>query len=249
MDMRKTPDEIRLMREGGKILAQALHTVAKLAVPGADVGELDEQAIALLEKQGAKSAFKGYEGFPAGLCVSINSEVVHGIPVHGRVLKEGDIVGLDFGALYKGWYTDMALTVSVGKIGRKEKKLIEVTREALERGIRMVKPGNTIGDIGSTIQKYVEKKGFSVVRSLVGHGIGRHIHEDPQVPNFGAKGTGERLEAGMTIAIEPMVNAGEYPVRTLDDGWTIVTEDGSRSAHFEHTVAVTERGYEILTAL
>lgn len=244
----KTKKEIELMRQGGKILAKILNELEKETKPGTNTHDLNELAENLAKKFGAKPSFKGYRNYPASLCVSINSEVVHGLPKK-RILKEGDIVGLDFGLFYQGYYTDMAKTVPVGKISSLAQKLIFVTKKALDLGIAQVKPGNHIGDISFAIQSYVEANGFSVVRDLVGHGVGKKIHEPPQVPNFGEKGTGVKLEEGMTLAIEPMVNAGSYKVKLLSDGWTFVTCDGSLSCHFEHTVAVTKTGFEILTKI
>ncbi len=243
----KSQEDIRTMREGGAILAEVLHEVARHAVPDADTLSLDRMAQDLLVARGGTPAFKGYQGYPASLCVSINNEVVHGIPSREKKLRDGDVVGLDLGVLYKGFYTDMAVTVGVGKVSRTARRLIEVTRQALERGLRKVRAGATLGDIGNAVQSFVEKKGFGVVRSLVGHGVGTEVHEDPPVPNYGEAGTGAVLKAGMTLAIEPMVTVGDYAVSTLDDQWTVITDDGSLAAHFEHTIAVTERGYEILT--
>jgi methionyl aminopeptidase len=209
---------------------------------------LDKVAEEELAKVGAKAAFKGYGGFPAVLCASINSEVVHGIPSAKRVLKEGDIVSLDFGAFVEGYCGDSAITVIVGeKVDPETARLVKVTEASLHEAIKVVRPGATLGDIGSAVQKYVEAEGFSVVRDFVGHGIGVHMHEDPQVPNFGQAGRGMKLRAGMVIAIEPMVNAGKPDVLVLGDGWTTVTADGSMSAHFEHTVAVTATGARVLT--
>jgi methionyl aminopeptidase len=196
---------------------------------------------------GAKPAFKGYHGYPCVLCTSVNSEVVHGIPSTKRVLKEGEIVSVDFGAFVEGFCGDAAITVPVGKIDPQTAELLKVTEASLHAGIDVVKPGATLGDVGFAVQKVVEAAGFSVVRDFVGHGIGVHMHEDPQVPNYGIAGQGMKLRAGMVIAIEPMVNAGKYGVMVLDDGWTAVTADGSMSAHFEHTVAVTATGARILT--
>jgi methionyl aminopeptidase len=216
--------------------------------PGVTTQDLDKVAEEELAKVGAKAAFKGYGGFPAVLCASINSEVVHGIPSAKRVLKEGDIVSLDFGAFVEGYCGDSAITVIVGeKVDPETARLVKVTEASLHEAIKVVRPGATLGDIGSAVQKYVEAEGFSVVRDFVGHGIGVHMHEDPQVPNFGQAGRGMKLRAGMVIAIEPMVNAGKPDVLVLGDGWTTVTADGSMSAHFEHTVAVTATGARVLT--
>lgn len=243
----KSAKEIGLMREAGAIVAATLQVLADAAQPGVSTLELDKLAADELKKKKAKPAFLGYHGFPGCLCVSINKEVVHGIPSAKRMLAEGDIVGLDFGCIVGGFYADAARTVAVGKIPASTQKLVEVTRESLMMGIDQIKPGNRLGDIGAAVQKHVEANGFSVVRDFVGHGIGRALHEDPPVPNFGKAGTGMRLQAGMVLAVEPMVNAGGPEVETLSDGWTAVTKDGSLSAHFEHTIAVTENGPEILT--
>ncbi|MFC1687955.1 type I methionyl aminopeptidase [Patescibacteria group bacterium] len=245
----KSHDEIDKMREGGKILSSALQKVIALVRPGISSLELDAKAYDFLLANGGKPAFKNYQGYPSTLCVSINSEVVHGIPSQERILKDGDIVGLDLGLLYKGLYTDMAETVPVGEISKKAHKLITVTRKALQKGISVIKPQNTLGDVGSTIQSFVEKNNFGIVRSLVGHGVGKAIHEEPAVPNFGEAGTGIKLQEGMTLALEPMVTEGDYPVKILDDKWTVVTQDGGLSAHFERTIVVTSNGSEILTPL
>lgn len=245
----KSPEEIAIMREGGKILASTLFAIAKMAVPGIASDELDIRAEELLRSHGAEPAFRGYHGFPSTLCVSVNTEVVHGIPSYEKVLHDGDLVGLDLGCTFHGFVTDMAVSVIVGHAKGKTQKLLKVTREALAKGIQAVKPGRTVGDIGFAVQHYVERKGFNVVRSLVGHGVGRSVHEDPSVPNYGEQGEGVILTEGMTIAIEPMVVTGDYGVNVLDDGWTVVTEDGGLAAHFEHTVAVTSRGVHILTTV
>jgi len=243
----KSAKEIGLMREAGAIVASTLKVLAAAAQPGTTTLELDKIAAAELAKKKAKPAFLGYHGFPGCLCVSINQEVVHGIPSAKRKLAEGDIVGLDFGAIIGGFYADSAVTVGVGKISAATQKLVDVTRESLNMGIDQLRPGARLGDVSSAVQKHVEANGFSVVRDFVGHGIGRALHEDPPVPNFGKAGTGMRLQPGLILAVEPMVNAGGPEVETLSDGWTAVTKDGSLSAHFEHTIAVTEKGPEILT--
>ena len=245
----KGPAEIGWMREAGRATAETLVVLAQAAQPGVSTGELDRIAAGELKKRKAKPAFLGYRGFPGVLCVSINSEVVHGIPDLKRKLAEGDIVSLDFGAVVRGYFGDAAITVGVGRVSEKAQTLMRVTREALEKGIDTVAAGSRIGDIGAAVQKHAEAGGYSVVRTFVGHGIGRNLHEDPAVPNFGRAGTGLRLQAGMVIAIEPMVNLGGPEVRVLEDGWTAVTEDGEWSAHFEHTVAVTPDGHEVLTRL
>ena len=237
------------MRRAGHIVRQVLERVRVAVKPGASTADLDRVAEEALKEFGARAAFKGYHGYPAVLCTSVNSEVVHGIPSSRRMLKEGDIVSLDFGAIVDGYYGDSAITVAVGeKIDPKTERLLKVTEESLKKAISVVKPGATLGDIGEAVQTMVEAEGFSVVRDFVGHGIGTSMHEDPQVPNFGQAGKGMKLKAGMVFAIEPMVNAGKPEVRVLKDGWTAVTDDGSMSAHFEHTVAVTDTGATILTA-
>ncbi len=243
----KSAKEIGLMREGGAIVAATLRVLSEAARAGVSTGELDRISREELKKRGAKPAFLGYHGFPAALCVSINNEVVHGIPSEKRKIKDGDLVSLDFGCVVGALYADAAVTVGVGKISPAAQKLMDVTRESLARGIEQIKDGGRLGDIGHAVQTYVEKNGFSVVRDFVGHGIGRALHEDPPVANFGKAGTGMRLSPGIVLAIEPMVNAGGCDVETLEDGWTAVTKDGSLSAHFEHTIALTEKGAEILT--
>ncbi|MDP3057264.1 MAG: type I methionyl aminopeptidase [bacterium] len=253
----KTPQEIALIREGGKILAQILEDLGQSVKPGMKTIELDRLAESLVFKYGAAAAFKNYKpdfnhdgqgGFPASVCVSVNEEVVHGIPGE-RVLQEGDIVSLDMGVLYKGYFTDAAITVGVGKISPEAQKLIAVTKRSLELAIEKTKIGNHLGDIGFAVQSYAEKNGFSIVRDLVGHGVGKFIHEEPEIPNFGKPGTGLEIKEGMVLAFEPMVNVGGYKVKTLVDGWTYTTCDKSLSAHFEHTVAVTKNEAEVLTRL
>jgi methionyl aminopeptidase len=244
----KSSQEIEKMRRAGRVVREVLECVRGLATPGATTLDLENAADKRMNELGAKPAFKGYHGFPAVLCTSINSEVVHGIPSAKRVLKDGDIVSIDCGAIVDGYYGDAAITVPVGqRIDPKTDRLLKVTEQSLHAGIAAVKPGATLGDIGAAVQSVVEAEGFSVVRDFVGHGIGSKMHEDPQVPNFGEAGRGMKLKAGMVIAIEPMVNAGRPDVRVLRDGWTAVTDDGSMSAHFEHTVAVTNTGARILT--
>lgn len=250
----KTDREIQLVAEGGKILSQILQTLAKAVKPGVTTQDLDKLARELVFSFGQKypqakikPSFWGYHGYPAYLCVSINEEVVHGIPSE-RVIQEGDSVSLDFGISYHGWHTDSAVTVGAGEMSEENQKLAEVTKTALGLGIKEAKVGQTIGDIGYAIQKHVEKNGFGVVRELVGHGIGRQLHESPYVPNYGRKKEGEVLKEGMIIAIEPMVTAGSCEVVLGDDGWTYRTKDKSRAAHFEHTMAVTKQGPVILTS-
>ncbi len=220
-----------------------------MAKPGVTTGEIDKYAEKRIKDLGALPAFKGYNGFPGCVCISLNDEVVHGIPSPKRVLKDGDIVGLDFGVIYQGWYGDSARTAVVGKVKPEIQKLVDVTRESLYKGIEQCHEGNRVFDIGHAVQNYVEGFGFSVVREFVGHGIGRALHEDPQIPNYGPKGKGLLLKVGMVLAIEPMINAGGHEVKVLSDGWTAVTVDKSFSAHFEHTVAITPKGPEILTVI
>lgn len=243
----KSGKELGFMREAGAIVAATLHVLSQAAKAGVSTLELDKIAADELAKKKAKPAFLGYHGFPGSLCVSINQEVVHGIPSSKRKLNDGDIVGLDFGCIVGGFYGDAAVTVAVGKVPAATQKLIDVTRESLMMGVDQMRPGNRLGDVSAAVQKHVEANGFSVVRDFVGHGIGRALHEDPPVPNYGKAGAGMRLQPGLVLAIEPMVNAGSAEVLTLADGWTAVTKDGALSAHFEHTVAVTEKGPEILT--
>lgn len=244
----KSAREIELMVHGGKILAGA-HDALRAAVrPGVSTAELDRVAEDFIRShEGATPAFKGLYGFPGSICASINQEVVHGIPSKKRVLAEGDIISLDVGVGYQGLFTDAAITVPVGAVDEETTRLLAVTQESLEAGIAAALAGNQVGDIGAAVQAVVEAAGFAVVRDLVGHGVGAEMHEDPQIPNFGKPHRGTKLMPGLTIAIEPMVNVGGHAVRTLTDGWTIVTADGSRSAHFEHTVAVTEEGPMVLT--
>jgi methionyl aminopeptidase len=245
----KTPRELDLMRKAGSITAQILEEMVQMAKPGVSTGEIDKYAEKRIKDLGALPAFKGYNGFPGCVCISLNDEVVHGIPSPKRVLKDGDIVGLDFGVIYQGWYGDSARTAVVGKVKPEIQKLVDVTRESLYKGIEQCHEGNRVFDIGHAVQNYVEGFGFSVVREFVGHGIGRALHEDPQIPNYGPKGKGLLLKVGMVLAIEPMINAGGHEVKVLSDGWTAVTVDKSFSAHFEHTVAITPKGPEILTVI
>jgi methionyl aminopeptidase len=243
----KSSLEIEKMRRAGRVVREVLELVRSQVKPGATTLDLEKAAEGRLAELGVKAAFKGYHGFPCVLCASVNSEVVHGIPSPKRVLKTGDIVSLDFGAVVDGFYGDAAITVPVGEIDAEAARLLAVTEASLQAGIATVRPGATLGDVGAAVQGVVEAAGFSVVRDFVGHGIGVHMHEDPQVPNFGVKGRGMKLRTGMVIAIEPMVNAGKADVRVLGDGWTAVAADGSMSAHFEHTVAVTATGARVLT--
>ena len=243
----KSSQEIEKMHRAGRVVREVLELVRGQVKPGVTTFDLEKAAAGRLNELGVKAAFKGYHGFPCVLCTSVNDEVVHGIPSPKRVLKQGDIVSVDFGVVVDGYYGDSAITVPVGDIDPDSARLLRVTEASLKAGIAAVKPGNTLGDVGAAVQGVVEGEGFSVVRDFVGHGIGSQMHEDPQVPNFGRAGQGMKLKAGMVIAIEPMVNAGRPDVMVLEDGWTAVAKDGSRSAHFEHTVAVTADGARILT--
>ncbi|MGA8366914.1 MAG: type I methionyl aminopeptidase [Candidatus Acidiferrales bacterium] len=243
----KSPAEIEKMHEAGLIVWGALEAMRAMARPGLSTKELDEFAEDYTAQHGASPAFKGYRGYPGSVCTSVNQEVVHGIPSSTRHLRAGDILSLDFGVELDGYFADAALTVPVGTVAPVREKLLRVTRESLERAIEKVRPGNRLGDVSAAVQLWVEKSGYSVVREFVGHGIGTRMHEDPQIPNYGPPGQGPRLQEGMVLAIEPMVNAGGPGVKVLEDQWTAVTEDGSDSAHFEHTVAVTSNGPWILT--
>jgi len=243
----KSPQEIECIRKCCQIAVKTLEYLARIVEPGKTTGELNEVAEKFIQEWGAVPAFKGYRGFPKSICTSINEEVVHGIPSFSRKLNPGDIVSIDVGIYKLGYYGDLAVTIPVGEIALSTKKLLQVTQEALRRGIDRARVGYRLFDISHAVQSYVEKEGFSVVRDFVGHGIGKEMHEDPQVPNFGEPGKGLRLKAGMVLAIEPMVNAGGPEVMVLPDHWTVVTQDGSISAHFEHTVAITEEGPQILT--
>jgi methionyl aminopeptidase len=242
----KTDAQLEIMRKAGKIVAETLAMLGNKVKPGISTAEIDRAAEEFILSRGATPGFKGYHGFPATTCISIDEEVVHGIP-GSRVLKEGQIVSIDLGAIVDGFYGDTAATFPVGEISDEKKKLLDVTKRSLEIGIEQARTGNKLGKVSSAIQKYVEASGFSVVRDMVGHGIGKNLHEDPQVPHFGPEDTGPVLKKGMVIAIEPMVNMGKYDVNQKADGWTIVTADGSASAHFEHTIAITNNGPEILT--
>ncbi|MBN1880587.1 MAG: type I methionyl aminopeptidase [Deltaproteobacteria bacterium] len=243
----KTKKQIETMRRANRIVAQTLRILKESITPGITTGELDKIAEKEIRSSGATPTFLGYRGYPASVCISINEEVVHGIPGQ-RVIKEGDVVSMDLGTFYEGFCGDSALTVAVGEIPEKTQQLISVTQEALERGINAARVGNRLYDISAAIQRHVEDNGFSVVRQFVGHGIGQQMHEDPQIPNYGKPGTGVRLKEGMVFAIEPMVNIGGWEVKVLDDDWTVVTLDGSLSAHFEHTIAVTSDGPDILSS-
>jgi methionyl aminopeptidase len=244
----KSPREIEQLKRSNAMVAEVFEKLRGMIAPGITTRELDQVAEEFILLKGARPAFKGYRGFPATLCISINDEVVHGIPGQRR-LKEGDIVSLDVGVNYIGYFGDAAITLPVGEVDPEAKRLLEVTKKALYIGIEKAKAGNRLFDISYAIQNWVESHGFSVVRDFVGHGIGRELHEEPQIPNFGTPHQGLRLEKGMVFALEPMVNEGTHEVRVLSDGWTVVTADGKRSAHFEHTIAITDDGAEILSVL
>lgn len=244
----KSKREIELMREAGKIVAEVLELLKKQVGPGIKTKELDKIAEELIRKRGGVPAFKGYRGYPASLCISIDDEVVHGIP-GDRVVREGQIVSLDVGVQKEGYFADGAFSVAVGKVPAEAARLLQITEEALYLGLDFFRVGNRLGDVASAIEQKVEGANFSVVRELVGHGIGRQMHEDPAVPNYGKPGTGMEIKPGLVVAIEPMVNAGDWPVELKPDGWTMSTRDGSLSAHFEHTVAATEDGPLVLTRL
>lgn len=250
MILTKSASDIERMRASGRIVAEALHAMAEAIVPGkTTTAELDAIGERVILERGAIPSFKNYRGYPCAVCVSINEEVVHGIPREDRVLQDGDIVSLDVGVYKEGFHADSAWTYPVGTISDEARRLLNVTRESLSQGIAQARVGNRVGHISHAVQQYVESNGYNIVRDLTGHGIGQSLHEDPSIPNFGKRSSGPVLIAGMTICIEPMVNAGSWKVRTLEDGWTVVTADGSLSAHFEHTVAVTEDGPIVLTAL
>ena len=244
----KSKKEIELMREAGKIVAETHEIIKEAIVPGISTLELDKIAEENIRKYNAVPSFKGYHGYPGSICASINEEVVHGIP-GSKIIKEGDIISIDIGACYKGYHADAAKTHAVGIISEEDRKLIEVTKESFYEGLKFAKLGCRLSDISHAIQTHVEKNNFSVVRDLVGHGVGKQLHEDPQIPNYGSPGKGPKLKEGMVLAIEPMVNAGKFHVKMLGDGWTIVTIDSKKSAHYEHTIAITEDGPLILTRL
>lgn len=247
MIIRKSAAEIETMREAGRVTARALRLVGEAVAPGITTAELDSLAEELIRQAGAVPAFKGYHGFPATICASVNKEVVHGIPSRARVLTEGDILSVDVGAIVDGYYGDSAMTFPVGRVSAEAAALLDATRRSLEAGIAQARPGMRLYDISHAVQSVAEAAGFSVVREYVGHGIGRSMHEEPQIPNYGPAGKGPALQEGMVLAIEPMINAGSADVRSLDDGWTVVTDDGAYSAHFEHTVAIGPDGPIILT--
>ncbi len=244
----KLPEEIEKARASNKIVAEILNKIKEKVKPGIKTKDLNKLAEEIADKRGARPAFKGYRGFPYALCTSVNEEVVHGMP-SDRVLVEGDIIGLDFGIYYKGFFGDAAVTLPVGKISHNAARLIEATKKSLHEGIAQARTGNRLGAISAAVQNTVEASGLSVVRDYVGHGIGKNLHEDPQIPNFGKKDRGIELKSGMILAIEPMVNEKDYKVKVLQDGWTVVTVDGGLSAHFEHTVAITDDGPDILSEI
>jgi methionyl aminopeptidase len=244
----KLPEEIEKARASNRIVAEVLNRISEKVKPGVRTRDLDKLAEEIVQKRGANPAFKGYRGFPHALCTSINEVVVHGMPSE-RVLVEGDIIGLDFGVYYRGFFGDATITLPVGKVSEKALRLIEVTEKSLYKGIEEATKGNRLGAISAAVQTTVECAGFAVVRDYVGHGIGKNLHEDPQIPNFGKKDRGIELKSGMILAIEPMVNEKNFKVKVLPDGWTVVTADGGLSAHFEHSVAVTDNGPDILSRL
>lgn len=244
----KTVRELKLMRQAGRIVATVLAAMEEMAAPGVTTAALNEKAEQIVQKMGGIPSFKGYRGYPASICASVNEQIVHGIPGR-RTLKEGDILSVDVGAIYRGYHGDAAITLPIGQVTPEAQRLIAVTRKALEVGIAKSRAGLHTGDISSAIQNWVESQNLSVVREYTGHGIGREMHEEPQIPNFGKPGVGQKLKAGMTYALEPMVNIGTWKTRVLADLWTVVTDDGSLSAHFEHTIAVTEGEPQILTLL
>jgi len=244
----KTEKEIGVMAQGGKILAKIMKELIKMAKPGITTKDLDKAAEGLVFKFGAKPSFKNYLGFPATLCTCLNEELVHCIP-SARKINEGDILSLDMGIIYQGFHSDMAVTIPIGQANPEALRLIRVTKKALKRGINKIKPGNTFGDIGNTIQRYVESQGFSVIRDLCGHGIGKDLHEDPEISNYGKRGTGPKIEEGMVFCIEPMVAMGDWQVKKAQDNYGFQTKDNSLCAHFEHTIALTKQGVRILTEL
>jgi len=243
----KSAAEIKIMAEGGRILAGIIKKLIKETKPGVSTQQLNDLAEELILKSGGQCSFKGYQNYPACLCVSLNEEIVHGLPSSQRIIKNGDLVSLDLGIFYQGYHTDMAVTLPIGRVTPVAQRLIQVTQEALRRGIEKIKPGAHLGDIGQVIQEYVESQGFNVVRELCGHGIGQELHEDPQVLNYGEKGTGLELKEGMVLCVEPMVTVGNWRIKKTKDGYGFKTIDNSLSCHFEHTIAVVKKGYQILT--
>ena len=245
----KSPEEIERMRRAGHVTAMTISRLLEAVRPGITTADLDALAEETMRAEGCTPSFKGYRGFPASICTSVNQEIVHGIPSQRRVLQDGDLLSLDVGAVWEGYHGDSAVSVFVGgPPSDVSEKLVRVTEESLEAGISQIRPGGRLSDIGHAVQQVVEGAGFSVVREYVGHGVGRALHEDPQIPNYGEPGRGIKMKPGLVIAVEPMVNVGDWRTRMLADGWTVVTADGSLSAHFEHTIAVTEEGIEVLTA-
>ncbi len=249
MILLKSPRELEHMRVAGRILAEVKTLLRAIVKAGVSTKEIDDKVEAFILSKGAQSAFKGYRGYPATVCTSINEEVVHGIPSPKRKLKEGDIIGLDLGCIVEGYYADCAISLGIGPVPPRVQELLDVTRESLDKAIVQCRVGNRIGDISQAVQSHCESHGFGVVRAFVGHGIGRALHEEPQVPNFGEAGRGQALKAGMVLAIEPMVTMGSWEVRVLEDRWTAVTADGSLAAHFEDTIAITDDGPDILTRI
>ena len=247
MIIKKTPHQIEEMSEAGRLSATVLREVGARVKPGVSTAELDRIAEMIIRMEGGIPAFKGYGGFPGSICASVNDQIVHGIPSNSVILQEGDILSIDTGAIVKGWVGDNAWTYPVGKISPEKKRLLEVTEQCMWAGIEAARPGNHLGDIGHAIQEIAERAGYGVVREYVGHGVGRDMHEDPNVPNYGRKHTGIKLEPGMVIAIEPMINIGTYKTKVMSDGWLVCTRDGKPSAHFEKTVAITEDGPRVLT--
>lgn len=244
----KSEEEIECIRRSGRLLADTFEYVKDLIVPGLTTQKLDKEIETFITEKGAKPAFKGYGGFPASACISINEVVIHGIPDE-RILKSGDIVGVDIGVLYNGCFSDSAYTFGVGNISKEAERLMRTTQKALYRAIDKARAGNRVGDISHIVEQTAESEGYNVVREFVGHGVGRQLHEEPPIPNFGREGIGPRLKEGMTLAIEPMINIGTYEVSVLDDGWTVVTRDNELSAHYEHTILITDNEAEILTSL
>ena len=247
MIIKKTPHQIEEMAEAGSLSSKVLSVVGARVKPGVSTAELDRIAEMIIRMEGGIPAFKGYGGFPGSICASVNDQIVHGIPSNSVILQEGDILSIDTGAIVKGWVGDNAWTYPVGKISPEKKRLLEVTEQCMWAGIEAARPGNHLGDIGHAIQEIAERAGYGVVREYVGHGVGRDMHEDPNVPNYGRKHTGIKLEPGMVIAIEPMINIGTYKTKVMSDGWLVCTRDGKPSAHFEKTVAITEDGPRVLT--
>jgi len=245
----KSKDEIAKVREAGRIVAEVHKLIEEAIKPGISTMQLDSLAEEYILSKGAKPSFKGYGGFAGSICASINNEVIHGIPSKTQILKDGDIISIDVGAFYNGYHGDAAKTHAVGNISDEAKKIIEVTKQSFFAGIEFAKDGNHLYEISAAIQKYVEQYGYSIVRDFVGHGVGRELHEEPQIPNYKVKGRGPKLQCGMVLAIEPMVNVGRYEVRVLQNDWTVVTLDGSLSAHYEHTIAITDKGPQLLTVL